>query len=240
MIKVKNLSLNFENKKIFQNQSVEIDDGKITVIAGANGVGKTTLLKIISGAIKVDGAKIENTSKELFFLPQKIRYPEGISLFDYVLSSFYKNSLKWFITAEEKAKTEIILEELELTDRKNVVIDNLSSGELQKTNLAMALVSDADCLLLDEPTSNMDLINQIKILDIIKKLSVKGITCVIIMHDLNLAAKYGDYFIGINKNCEFVKGNKEEFFTEENLKNIYGINFEITKNENKYNIQVNN
>lgn len=240
MIKIENLTLNFDNKKIFQNQNIIVDDGKITVIVGANGVGKTTLLKIISGAIKVSDAKIINTAKELFFLPQKIRYPEGITLFEYVLSSFYKNSLKWFLNNEEISKTEKILDELELSDRKNVIIDNLSSGELQKTNLAMALVSDADCLLLDEPTSNMDLINQIKILDIVKKLSQKGITCLIIMHDLNLAAKYGDFFIGIDKNCEFIKGGKEEFFTAENLKRIYGIDFEVTKNESKYNIQVNN
>ena len=138
MIKIENLTLNFDNKKIFQNQSAEIEDGKTTVIAGANGVGKTTLLKIISGAIKVNDAKIINTAKELFFLPQKIRYPEGITLFEYVLSSFYKNSLKWFLNKEEISKTEKILNELELTDRKNVVIDNLSSGELQKTNLSQA------------------------------------------------------------------------------------------------------
>ena len=240
MIKIENLSLNFENKKIFNQQNLSVDDNKMTVIVGSNGVGKTTLLKVISGAIKVKSAKIENTSKELFFLPQKIRYPEGISLFDYILSSFYKNSLKWYISAEEKAKTEKVLEELELTDRKNVIIDNLSSGELQKANLAMAMVSNADCLLLDEPTSNLDLINQIKILDIIKNLSSNGICCLIIMHDLNLAAKYGDYFMGMSKNCEIIKGEKEEFFTAENLNKIYGINFEVTKNENKYNIQVNN
>lgn len=240
MIKIENLTLNFENKKIFNQQNLTVEDNKLTVIVGPNGVGKTTLLKIISGAIKVKTANIENNSKELFFLPQKIRYPEGITLFEYILSSFYKNSLKWYISTEEKEKTEKVLEELELTDRKNVIIDNLSSGELQKANLAMAMVSDADCLLLDEPTSNLDLINQIKILDIIKNLSINGITCLIIMHDLNLAAKYGDYFIGMSKNCEIIKGEKEEFFTVENLNKIYGMNFEVIKNENKYNIQVNN
>lgn len=240
MIKIENLSLNFENKKIFNKQNLSVDDNKMTVIVGSNGVGKTTLLKIISGAIKIKTAKIENTAKEIFFLPQKIRYPEGITLFEYVLSSFYKNSLKWYISAEEKVKTEKILEELELIDRKNVIIDNLSSGELQKANIAMAMVSDSDCLLLDEPTSNLDLINQIKILGIIKNISLNGITCLIIMHDLNLAAKYGDYFIGMSKNCEIIKGEKNEFFTAENLNKIYGLNFEVTKNEEKYNIQVNN
>lgn len=240
MIKIENLSLNFENRKIFNQQNLSVEDNKLTVIVGPNGAGKTTLLKIISGAIKVKTATIENTAKELFFLPQKIRYPEGITLYEYILSSFYKNSLKWYISAEEKEKTEKILEKLELSDRKNVIIDNLSSGELQKANLAMAMVSDADCILLDEPVSNLDLINQIKILDIIKNLSRKNTTCLIIMHDLNLSAKYGDYFFGINKNCEFIQGNKETFFTPENLNKIYGLNFEVTKNEEKYNIQVNN
>lgn len=238
MIKVKNLSLSFENKKLYDNAEFDIPDNKLTVITGTNGVGKTTLLKIMSGAMKVPNVSIENTFKEIFFLPQNIRYPEGITLFEYITSSFFKNSFKWFLSEEEKHKAEQVIEELELTDRKDVLIEKLSSGELQKANIAMALASDADCLFLDEPTSNLDLINQIKILNIIKNLTKRGITVVIIMHDLNMSASYGDYFIGFNNKNEIVKAEKDEFFKEENLEKIFGIKFKVVKNDKDFHIQI--
>ena len=96
MIKVKNLTLAFGEKSLYNNAEFDIPDNQVTVISGTNGVGKTTLLKIMSGQIKVPNAVIENSFKEIFFLPQNIRYPEGITLFEYITSSFFKNSFKWF------------------------------------------------------------------------------------------------------------------------------------------------
>ena len=240
MIKIENLSLNFENKQLFENTDFVIPDGKFTFFTGANGTGKTTLFKIITGNLKIEGLKIINTFKKVFFLPQRIKYPENLTLSEYVTSYFFGNSLKWYISKEEKQKTEDILNLLELTDRQNIPLEKLSSGELQKANIAIALLSDADCLLLDEPTSNMDLINQIKVLDILKKLKNNKITCTVIIHDLNLASAYGDYFAGITKNHKIVQSEKDEFFTEENLKNLFGIDFKVVKNEKSYNIQINN
>lgn len=238
MIKVKNLTLAFGEKSLYNNANFDIPDNKVTVISGTNGVGKTTLLKIMSGQIKVPNAVIENSFKEIFFLPQNIRYPEGITLFEYITSSFFKNSFKWFLNEEEKRKAERVIEELELSDRRDVLIEKLSSGELQKANIAMALASDADCLFLDEPTSNMDLINQIKIMNIIKNLTKRGITVVIIMHDLNMASSYGDYFIGFNNKNDIIKAEKNKFFTEENLEKIFGIKFKVVKYDKDFHIQI--
>ena len=239
MIKLENLTLSVENNlTIFKNANIEIPKNKITVLVGLNGVGKTTLLKIIAGILKPQNGKVIKKSKELFYLPQRIKYPKGITLFEYIESSFYKKNWKWFLNSDEKQKIEETLELLELSDKKDTFIENLSSGELQKANIALGLVSDADTLLLDEPTSNMDLINQIKVLDILKKLTNQGITCLVVLHDINLGASYGDYFIGLTKSNVVIVKNRSEFFTPEILNKVYGIDFKVINSDKDFHIQI--
>lgn len=238
MIEIKQLSLTADNLKIFENADISIPKDKVTILVGPNGAGKTTLLKLIAGIIKPQKGTIEKHCKELFYLPQRIKYPQGITLKEYIESSFYKQNWKWFLSEEEKQKTEDALIRLELTDKKDTLIDNLSSGELQKANIALGLVSDADVLLLDEPTSNMDLINQIKVLDIIKRLTKDGISCVIVLHDINLSASYGDYFIGLTKSKEIISAQKNEFFTPEVLNKVFGINFKVINSDENFHIQI--
>ncbi len=241
MIKIKNLCLNISGNKVLDNINAEIPDNKITVLIGPNGAGKTTLLKVMAGIIKPDSGKIESDFKSLFYLPQKISYPRGITLFEYIESSFYKDNWKWFLSAAEKQKIQDVIDLTGLNDKKNINIDNLSSGELQKANIALALVSGADILLLDEPTSNADLKNQIKILDILKSLKEqKLMTVMLVMHDINIAASYGEYFIALTENKEVIAGDKKIFLTEKNLEKIFGLKFKVTDNENSFNIQINN
>ncbi len=236
MINIKNLNFEYENKTIFKNLNLKIDDNKISIILGPNGVGKTTLVKLITNEIKTNN-NIKNSFKKVFYLPQNPYYPKGITTFDYVSSVFYKNNWKWFLSTNEKEKIKEVLTLLELEDKKEVKIENLSGGEIQKANIALGLLSGADLFLLDEPTSNMDIINSIKIFDILKKLLEKNITSIIITHDINLSIKYGDDFIGINKHNAIIKGDKNSFFNNENLYKIFGINFEIIKDNEKIFIQ---
>lgn len=237
MIKIENLNLNFDETIIFKDATIEIPDNKITMIVGPNGTGKTTLLKVITKEIK-SNCKIENTFKKVFYLPQKLYYPKGITTFDYLSSIFFKNNWKWFLDREDKKRILKILEKIELSNRRNVKIENLSAGEIQKANIGLGLLSDADLFLLDEPTSNMDLINQIKTLDIIKKLTNSGITSVIIMHDLNLSSSYGDYFIGISPQNKVIQAQQKDFFTTKILNEIYNISFKVVNNEEKFYVQI--
>ena len=238
MIKIKDLSLTVDKLTIFNGANINIPKDKITVLVGPNGVGKTTLLKLISGVVKPQSGIIEKNCKELFYLPQRIKYPQGITLQEYIESSFYKQNWKWFLSKEEKQKVDEVLELLELTDKKETLIDNLSSGELQKANIALGLVSNADVLLLDEPTSNMDLINQIKVLDIIKKLTQRGISSIIVLHDINLSSSYGDYFVGISKERKIITSEKKDFIKAEILNEIFGINFKVINSEEDFHIQI--
>ena len=238
MININNLSYSVDNIKLFENANIQIPQNKITMLVGTNGVGKTTLLKIIAGIIKPQMGEVSVNNKDLFYLPQRIKYPNGITLQEYIESSFYKQNWKWFLTKEEKDKVNEVLSILELTDKKYTLIDNLSSGELQKANIALGLISEAHILLLDEPTANMDLINQIKILNMIKKLTQTGITCIIVLHDINLASDYGDYFIGLTRKNEILSGVKKNFISSDVLKKIFGINFKVIKNEEDVHIQI--
>ncbi len=238
MININNLSYSVDNIKLFENANIQIPKNKITMLVGPNGVGKTTLLKIIAGIIKPQIGKVSVNNKDLFYLPQRIKYPQGITLQEYIESSFYKQNWKWFLTKEEKDKVNEMLNILELSDKKYTLIDNLSSGELQKANMALGLMSEAHILLLDEPTANMDLINQIKILNMIKKLTQTGITCIIVLHDINLASDYGDYFIGLTRKNEILSGVKKDFISSDILKKIFGINFKVINNEEDIHIQI--
>lgn len=233
MISIDELAFQYNEKEIFKNTSVYIPERKVSVLLGCNGAGKSTLLKILTNNIKTN-LKINTTFKKPFYLPQNPYYPKGISTFDYLSSVFFKTKWKWFINNEEKILIEKYLKDVELYDKKDLAVENLSGGELQKANIALALLSEADILLLDEPISNMDLYNQIKILKLLKKLSHNGITSLIIMHDLNLAQKYGDYFIGIN-NQKIYQYERDKFFKPETLNQIYNLDFKvISDGETKY------
>lgn len=165
-------------------------------------------------------------------MPQNPYYPEGITLFDYLSSVFFKNGWKWFLSNDEKQKISNVLNVLEISDKKFINIENLSGGELQKANIALGLLSGADFFLLDEPSSNMDLINSVKVLKTLKKLTENGITSVIIMHDLALALKYCDNFLCITNNQKIIQKNQSEIYDTEILRSIFNMNFEIINKGN--------
>ncbi len=234
-LKIDNLNFKYnDNTPIFNDCKFNIKDGSKTVILGLNGIGKSTLFKIITNEIKCN-SDIENSFKNIFYLPQNAFIPNGVTTFDYLSTVFFKNSFKWFLSPDEKEKINVMLKKIKLDKKKNVFVENLSGGEFQKLNLALGLLFNANLLLLDEPISNLDLINQKEVLDMIKNIDI---TTVLILHDLNYALKIGDDFIGINRSHKIIQAPKDEFFTEENLADIFGINFEILKNKEEYYVKI--
>jgi iron complex transport system ATP-binding protein len=235
VISVKDYQKSFNNKILFTNLNFDIPENKLTIILGLNGSGKTTLLKELANP---SSPQIKNNYKKTFFLPQKFSYPKEITLFEYLITPYYSNALKWYITKEEEDFVTKILKELNLEQKRDIQISRLSSGELQIANIALSIISGADCLLLDEPVANLDIINQIKILDFLKRLTEINKTCIITIHDLSLAARYGDYFIGLSLK-ENIIGAKDIFFEENNLNKIFGIKFKVEREDEEYIIQTN-
>lgn len=237
MIKVENLSLIFDKKEFFKDINITFVENKFNIVTGLNGTGKTTLFKILTKTLKSNSGIVQTGEKKVFYLPQEVKYPNGITLFEYLSSVFYSN-WKWRLNKSEKTKISEVLELLELSEKKKVFIENLSSGEKQKANIAIGVLSGANLLLLDEPISNLDITNQIRIMNILKKLTLSDITIVAILHDLNLASSYGDYFVGITPGKNIIKGDKEEFFTSEKLYEIYNVYLKVIKNEEDFIIQL--
>jgi len=234
VIKAKNLRIKLDNYEIFEGLDFDVKKGRVTIIVGLNGTGKTTLMKALCGEIKHRGELTRDFSR-YFYLPQKISYPNNLTLFEYLSSVFYRKNLKWSLESGEKDEIYHAIKEVELTGKENLKLEKLSSGELQKANIALALLSGAEILFLDEPTSNMDLINQIKILDILKSLKL---TSVLILHDLNLASNYGDDFIGVARGGKIICENKAKFFKKEVLNDVFGLDFEVVEGEKNIFVQV--
>lgn len=194
------------------------------------------MFKIITGNIKT-GFRVYNDFSKIFYLPQNPYYPKGISVFDYLSSIFFSDNLKWFLSKDEKDKIEKVLSKVDLLDKKDICVENLSGGEIQKLNIGLGLLSGADLFLLDEPASNMDFINQLKILKMLKELTKKGITSVVVMHDINLALKYGDTFFGITAEHKILHQDGIKFFSSSNLKSIFDMNFEILESNGNIYVQ---
>ncbi len=194
------------------------------------------MFKIITGNIKT-GFRVYNDFSKIFYLPQNPYYPKGVSVFDYLSSIFFSDNLKWFLSKDEKDKIEKVLSKVDLLDKKDICVENLSGGEIQKLNIGLGLLSGADLFLLDEPASNMDFINQLKILKMLKELTKKGITSVVVMHDINLALKHGDTFFGITTEHKILHQDGIKFFTSSNLKSIFDMNFEILESNGNIYVQ---
>ncbi|MFH0703343.1 MAG: ABC transporter ATP-binding protein [bacterium] len=173
MLKIENGKITINNHTILDNINLEIYPELLTVIIGPNGAGKTTLINVLGNTKKLTKGNLVTSFKKSILIPQRTYYPEGITLYEYVSSVFFQTGWKWSLKTQEKNMVCEILEKLNLISKKDLVLNTLSAGELQLANVALCLVSEADFILLDEPSANLDLLNQVIILDILKKLTKK-------------------------------------------------------------------
>ena len=236
-IQVEHISVSYDKIDIIKNMTLSIPKGKITIIIGANGCGKSTLLKTLarlispeSGEVTLDGKKINSIpSKQLAqvlgLLPQSPVVPEGIMVSDLVARGRfpYQTFLKGMGKKDHEAVEEA-LEIMGITELANRSVDELSGGQRQRVWIAMALAQQTDILLLDEPTTFLDITYQIEILDLLTDLNRKrGTTIVMVLHDINLSARYADYIFAVYQGKLVAQGNPPEIITAELIKKVFGL-----------------
>ena len=236
------LTLGYHQQAIIDQLDIDIPKGKITVFVGSNGCGKSTLLKAFArlinpkqGQVILNGANIQQRStsqvaRELSILPQSPQAPESMSVYQLVRMGRYphQNWLKqWSETDEQKVME--ALERASLLDLKDRLVDSLSGGQRQRAWIAMTLAQDTDVILLDEPTTYLDLAHQIDVLDLLYDLNrEQNKTIVMVLHDLNLACRYAHFMVAIADKKVFAKGNPADILDAQNVRHIFGLDCHIT------------
>lgn len=231
------LTLAYDDRQVVKDLTVELPAGKVTVIVGANACGKSTLLRGLArllkpsaGTVLLDGKNIHSLStravaKTLGLLPQTPIAPDGISVADLVGRGRYPHQ-GWFRqwSTDDDAAVAAALQAtdtLELADRN---VDELSGGQRQRVWIAMALAQQTDILLLDEPTTFLDVSHQVEVLDLITDLNRRaGTTVAIVLHDLNLAARYADHLIAMKGGRIVAEGSPSEVVTERTVAEVFGL-----------------
>ena len=235
------VSLGYGADPIVDEVSLEIPDGLTTVIVGANGCGKSTLLRgmarllrPISGQVVLDGKAVHKqptraVAKTLGLMPQSPIAPEGITVVDLVGRGRqpHRGALQRWSPADDAA----VAEALELTntlDLADRVVDELSGGQRQRVWVAMALAQQTDLLLLDEPTTFLDVAHQIDLLDLLHGLrETRGTTVVMVLHDLNLAARYADHLIAMSGGKIAAIGKPADVVTAECVESVFGLEAQV-------------
>jgi iron complex transport system ATP-binding protein len=223
-----------------RNLDVDIPDRSFTVIIGANGCGKSTLLRALarvlkpaSGSVLLDGKKIsEYPSREVArtigLLPQSPITPEGITVAELVSRGrFPHQGALRRESPEDRAVIERCLGETGLTELEQRPVSTLSGGQRQRAWIAMALAQDTELLLLDEPTTYLDLTHQIDVLDLCARLHAAGRTVVAVLHDLNQAARYASHMIVLREGAVIAQGPPEEVITAETVAEAFGLRARI-------------
>ncbi|MCB9499705.1 MAG: ABC transporter ATP-binding protein [Erysipelotrichaceae bacterium] len=239
MIEVKHLVVSYGKKKpnVIDNVNFEIPDGKVTVLVGPNGAGKSTIFKSIvgilpakSGSIYMDGANLNDIkkterAKKIAYVPQQISFG-NLSVFDSILLG----RLPYFnfgISEKDKEIVADVIKEMNLEKMAFRSVDELSGGEKQRVAIARALAQEPQIIVFDEPTSNLDINNELKLLKTIKKLvETKKISVLIAIHDLNIALEVGDHFLFLKDGRLVASGNKD-FVTCELVHEVFNVPCEI-------------
>ncbi|WP_102029317.1 heme ABC transporter ATP-binding protein [Salirhabdus sp. Marseille-P4669] len=235
MLTVQNISKHYKEQVVLKNISFQVKEGTCFGIIGPNGVGKSTLLKIISGLIEPSSGKIMLRNKELASISQKKlaremavlsqsglpTYP--LSVEDTIMMGRYPH-LHWYEREGKKDKeiVERVMEQTGVTSLREKLLDTLSGGERQRVAIAKAMVQQPKLLLLDEPTTYLDIHHQLVVLQLVKKWQKEaGLTVVMVMHDLNLASQFCDQLLLLNNGGIEKVGSIEEVIEKDTLSKVY-------------------
>lgn len=245
-ISVRNLSVSYEDNNIIEDMDLSIPKGMITIIIGSNGCGKSTLLKTIArinkpknGDIFINNKNIKkikekDIAKEVAFLPQGPVCPSGLTVRELVAyGRFPHQKLIGGLNSHDKEIIDWAINETGLSDFKYREVENLSGGQRQRAWIAMTLAQETDIIMLDEPTTYLDMSYQLEVLEVLEKLNKeKNITVVIVLHELNNACRFANNIVGLKKGKIICEGKPIDVINKSTLKEIYGINATLTKSEN--------
>ena len=235
------LTLAYESVTIIDDLSVNIPAGGVTALVGPNGCGKSTLLRGISrllkprvGSVMLNAQDIwklptKELAKRLGILPQGPVAPEGLTVHELVAQGRYPHQ-SWFQqwSLEDERVTREALEITNITEFADRAVDTLSGGQRQRAWIAMTLAQDSDVILLDEPTTFLDLAYQIEVLDLLHDLNLeRGKTIVMVLHDLNHACRYATHLVALCNGRIFAQGSPEEIVTEKMVREVFGIDCHI-------------
>ncbi|WP_313407705.1 ABC transporter ATP-binding protein [Aeromicrobium sp.] len=235
------LTLGYGDRPVVTDLDLELPTGRITTIVGANACGKSTLLRgmarllpATSGRVLLDGSDIhglptKQVARRLGLLPQSPIAPEGITVAELVAQGRHPHRrafARW-----TNAEDAIIADALEATgvialaDR---VVDELSGGQRQRVWIALALAQQTEVLLLDEPTTFLDVCHQVEVLDLLTDLNrTRGTTIAMVLHDLNLAARYADHLVAVHHGMIHAQGSAEQVLTQDTVKVVFGLDAQV-------------
>ena len=236
MLVVENIAFEYGARHVLSGVDLEVRDGEMVGLVGPNGSGKTTLLRLISGVIhpshgsvSIDGSDLSklNSSQRarlVSVVPQNPQLPLSFGVLDLVLLG--RNPHLKLLQFEGGTDVEIAVRAMEETDTYDLAdrrLETLSGGERQRAVVAMALAQEAPVLLLDEPTSNLDLAHQVTIMDLVAGVqSRRGGSVLIAMHDLTLAARYCGRIVMLAEGRTYAEGPPDAVLTRENISRVYG------------------
>lgn len=233
-ITIMDLTFSYNSHKILEDLNIVVGDSEVLSLVGPNGSGKTTLIKCIDrilkpkGSILLDGKEIESMSrqdvaKQIGYVPQSSSTPLATTVFDTVLMG-RRPHIGWRVQDADLEKVAEVLERLHLEDLAMRDFSQLSGGQKQKVLIARALAQEPSILLLDEPTSNLDMLHQLEVMETVSRLvKEKKISAVMAIHDLNLASRYSDKLVMLKNGRVYAAGEPESLLNEANIGKVYGI-----------------
>ncbi|MGW0853937.1 ABC transporter ATP-binding protein [Streptomyces sp. NPDC002690] len=235
-LRVESATIGYDKRIISEHLSVAIPDESFTVVVGPNACGKSTLLRSLSrlrkpsaGQVVLDGAdinsyKTKEVARRVGLLPQTSIAPDGITVADLVARGRYPHQgfvRQW--TEDDEQAVLRAMHQTSVADLSRRPVDELSGGQRQRVWVAMALAQHTDIMLLDEPTTFLDITHQIELMELFTDLHHAGHTLVAVLHDLNHAARYGTHLIAMKDGVVVAEGAPDEVVTAELVEEVFGL-----------------
>ncbi len=241
VINGKDIEIAYEKNLVIKGIDIEIKKGEVLTILGTNGCGKSTLLKAISrvipyknGSISLENEIIHSIqskefAKKLAFVSQNNEIPEDITVVDFIKYGRTPHK-KWYelMNEEDEKIVNWAMEICKISKFKDRKVMSLSGGERQKVWIAMVLAQKTPILLLDEPTTYLDICHQFEIMELVKELNRKlGITIIMVLHDLNQASQYSDRVLVLKDGKKYAEGKTRDILTTQLVREVYRVESEI-------------